>query len=309
MDSNQASITAMMTAYNRWHHVTYDSQHIFSDQLAGEILGADGIASIENLMFNNLERVNPIGAASFANRQEAINWLMQTGAATPIVLARASFAEELLENKIAEGVTQYVILGAGLDTFAFRRPDLMGQLHVFEVDHPASQDHKRQRIRELAWSCPPSLHFVPVDFTRDDLGTALRGAGLLPDRKTFFSWLGVSYYLQVEEVMATLRLIARLALEGSSLVFDYLDIGAYQTHKAAPRVVRMLGSVREIGEPMLSGFDADHLQAELDCNDFKLIGQLGPSAIQQRWFMGRTDYLRACEHVHFVHAVVSSSIA
>lgn len=295
----------MMTAYNRWHHVTYDSPHIFSDHLAGEILGADGIASIENLMFSNLERVNPVGVTAFASRKEAINWLMQTGAAAPIVLARARFAEELLAKEIAAGVTQYVILGAGLDTFAFRRPDLMEQLQVFEVDHPASQEHKRQRIRELAWSCPPSLHFVPVDFARDDLGAALRGTGLIPGRKTFFSWLGVSYYLQEEEVMATLRLIAQLAPEGSSLVFDYLDIGAYQAHKAAPRVVRMLGSVREIGEPMLSGFDVDHLPAELNGSGFKLIVQLGPYAIQQRWFMGRTDYLRACEHVHFAHAVIS----
>ena len=114
----------------------------------------------------------------------------------------------------------------------------------------------------------------------------------------------MSYYLKIDEVKATLRQIALIASPKSTLVFDYLDSAAYQTEKAAPRVVRMLASVREIGEPMLSGFDAHVLADELAGCGFELHENLGPCDIHLRYFMGRTDLHRACEHVHFARAEV-----
>jgi methyltransferase (TIGR00027 family) len=304
VDNDQASKTALMTAYCRWHHARHDDPLIFEDRLAGQILGDEGEDTIESMLLGSLERNNPVGAAAFSDRRSAIAWLMQTGAAAPIVLARARYAEEMLEQGIAAGVCQYVILGAGLDTFAFRRPDLKDDLTVFEVDHPASQKHKLDRIQGLGWECPANLHFVALDFARDSLAAELERAGFDPAGKTFFSWLGVSYYLGIDEVRATLGQLARIAPPGSELVFDYLDRGAFSQETASPRVVRMLSSVMEIGEPMLSGFDAHAMADELAGCGFEVCENLGPGEIHRRFFLGRTDHYRACEHVHFARAMV-----
>ena len=183
MDDNQASKTAQMTAYCRWHHTQYDSPRIFEDHLAGNILSDEGRNDIESLLLAGLERFNPACAAAFPDRQSAVAWIMQSGASAPIVLARACYAEEMLEKAIAAGASQYVILGAGLDTFAYRRPELMSKITVFEVDHPASQEYKRRRIRELGWECPSNLHFVAVDFARNSLSTELEHSGFNREHK------------------------------------------------------------------------------------------------------------------------------
>lgn len=304
MNDNQASITAQMTAYCRWHHALHDKPLIFEDRLAGQILGKEGQDFIESMLLGSLERNNPAGAAAFPDRMSAISWMMQAGAGAPIALARARYAEERLEQSIAAGVSQYVILGAGLDTFAFRRRDLMDRLTVFEVDHPASQKYKLDRIRGLGWECPANLRFVALDFARNSLAEELERSEFDPDGKTFFSWLGVSYYLGIDKVRATLRQIALIAPPGSALVFDYLDSAAYRQDTASSRVVRMLSSVLEIGEPMLSGFDAHNLEDELaDCG-IMLKENLGPSEINRRYFLGRADHYRACEHAHFALVAV-----
>lgn len=305
MNDHLPSTTAQMTAYCRWHHVHYDEPLIFEDRLSGEILGDEGRCAVESMLLGGLARVNPAGAAAFPSPRAAIDWLMQAGASSPIVLARARFAEEQLALAIAAGVSQYVILGAGLDTFTFRRPDLLEHIAVFEVDHPATQAYKCRRIAELGWPCPDRLHFVAIDFVGDSLSRELATqAPFDPGQLTFFSWLGVSYYLKAAEIEGMLREIARLVPAGSGLVFDYLDSVAYDECKAAPRVARMITSVQEIGEPMLSAFNAHELTAELaDCG-FVVTENLGPCDIHRRYFMGRTDHHRACEHLHLACALV-----
>ena len=118
-------------------------------------------------------------------------------------------------------VCQYVILGAGLDTFAYRNPYPQGTLHVFEVDQPATQTWKRARLDEMGMTPPGDLTFAPVDFETRTLADGLRGAGYDPGKGTFFSWLGVTEYLTTEAVMTTLRFIAS-ASKGSGIVFDYM---------------------------------------------------------------------------------------
>jgi methyltransferase (TIGR00027 family) len=204
---------------------------------------------------------------------------------------------------VERGVRQYVLLGAGLDTFAFRRPDLLQRLTVLELDHPATQEHKRQRLDELGWEVSCNMHFIPVDFTCTSLVDVLQTSIFDAQEPTFFSWLGVTYYLTPSEVMATLQNIAGISAPGSAVVFDYLDKDAYVAKLAAPRVRRMIESVRELGEPMLSGFDPLSLEEELSRVGLTLEEDLSPMDIHQRYFLGRTDHYRACEHVHFAHAV------
>ena len=305
MKDEQVSRTAQMTAFSRGYHSKNDYPLIFDDGLAFKLLGPDVMRSIEEQMLATLRAVNPDAAAAFSDDESALGWLMQMGAASSIVLGRAKYAEELLERAMADGVGQYVLLGAGMDTFAFRRPELLANLRVFELDHPVTQKYKRQRLDELGWQLADNLRMVPVDFTRSTLIEALETAGFDPLVPAFFGWLGVTYYLTHGEVFGTLRDIARSAAKGSEIVFDYLDTAAHIAHLASPRVQRMLAGVRELGEPMLSGLDPLTLEDELAQVGLTLVENLSPMDIQSRYFMGRTDHYRACEHVHFAKARLS----
>lgn len=302
MKDEQISRTAQMTAFSRGYHSRNDAPLIFDDSLAFALLGDEVRRSIEEQLLATLRAANPDAAAAFNDDKSVLGWLMQAGAATAIVLGRARYAEELLRRGIEQGVRQYVLLGAGLDTFAFRRPELLAEISVFELDHPATQEYKRRRLVELGWEPSPNLHFVPVDFTRSSLIDALQGTGFDPQVPAFFSWLGVTYYLTRSEVMGALRDIARIAAPGSSVVFDYLDTAAFDERLVSPRVRRMIEGVRLWGEPMLSGFNPVALGDELAQAGLMLVEDLSPSEIHSRYFLGRTDHYRASEHIHFLLA-------
>ena len=302
MKNEQVSRTAQMTAFSRGYHYEHDTPKIFEDPLAYCLLTNEERASIEAQIMAAMRTINPVGFSAFPDQAAALRWMMHASAAAPILLARARYAEECLEKALSEGVGQYVMLGAGLDTFAFRRPELCKRIRVLEVDHPATQDYKRKRLAELGWELPSDLIFVPVDFSRESLAYALRESGFNSRMPTFFSWLGVTYYLSRKVVFDTLSQAAEIAPSGSRLVFDYLDNDAYVAQKASPRVLRMLSSVQELGEPMQFGFEPSTLADELAVTGYDLIEDLSPWDIHVRYFMGRTDHYRACEHAHFAQA-------
>jgi len=305
MFEDQVSRTALFTAYSRGYHCTYDHPRIFVDPLAFSLLSLEERTHIEALLLEGFRDANPIAAASFADKENAMGWLMQAGAAAAILLSRAQYAEESLEKCMAAGVSQYVMLGAGLDSFAFRRPELVEKLNLFEIDHPATQEYKRQRLAKLGWTEPPRLHYLPTDFTRQRLTDRLAASDFDPRLPTFFSWLGVTYYLPRQVVLDSLREIARLVPVGSSIVFDYLAEEAFAPGKCAPRVQRMINHVESLGEPMQTGLDPLTLAAEMKLIGLELVENLCPWDIQTRWFMGRTDHYRACEHAHFAHAAIA----
>jgi methyltransferase (TIGR00027 family) len=304
MKADQASRTAQMTAYSRGFHSRHDAPVIFDDFLALDLLGEDVMRSIEVHLLATLRAANPVAASSFSDEESMLRWLMHSGAAPPIVLSRARYAEEILARAVTQGVRQYILLGAGLDTYAFRNPALLAELRLFELDHPATQGYKRRRLEELGWELPSNLHFIPVDFTQAGLCDVLHASAYDQQAPAVFCWLGVTYYLDRDEVIGTVEDIARIAAPGSSIVFDYLDTVAYVEQLAAPRVRRMIDHVNELGEPMLSGFDPLSLGEELARTGFSLVENLSPWEIHQRYFMGRTDHYRACEHSHFAWAQI-----
>lgn len=306
MKEDQVSRTALFTGFIRGYHATHDDLKIFDDFLAFSLLTEEERAAMEDQLLASLHSADPACASSFPDRRAALRWLMQRMAGLPITLGRSRYTEECLERVVGEGVRQYVILGAGMDSFSFRRPDLVERLQVFEVDHPATQDFKRRRIAELGWKDSAQLHYVPLDFTRGNLAAALISSSYDLQEPTFFSWLGVTYYLSRQAVSAALRAIADIAPEGSMVIFDYLDADAFIPEKAAPRVHFMLRSVQEMDEPMQTGFDPPALAAELETLGLRLQEDLSPLDIQRLYFMGRTDHLRASEHAHYVRAEVIS---
>ena len=161
-----------------------------------------------------------------------------------------------------QGVRQYVILGAGFDTFAFRRRDLLDRLQVFEVDHPATQALKRERLTMLAQAAPAQLHLSRSILRPSACPTCSRSRPTILAKRVSLDWLGVTYYLTREVVFDTLRDVAAVSPQGSVMVFDYMDADAFQPGRAAKRIQLMQAIARQVGEPMQAGFDPFELAAE-----------------------------------------------
>ena len=303
MEERQAGITALITAYARAYHATHDSPKIFDDFLADQMYTGEERAYFNTQLAAILRLIDPELAAAAPDQAAALALVMQIQNG-PITLSRSRFTEDCLAEAVRRGVRQYVILGAGLDTFAFRETELMQHIQVFEIDHPATQEMKRQRIEMAGWAIPDHLHWIPVDFTETGLSAALRQSAYDPEQLSFFSWLGVTYYLPKDAILATLKDIAHTAKSGSWLVFDYLDADAFIPEKADQRTRLMQQITQQAGEPMKTGFDPLALASDLGQLGFILEDNLSPSAIEAHYFQGRSDRYHASEHVHFARATV-----
>ena len=203
------------------------------------------------------------------------------------LVVRSRYAEDLLTRAAARGVSQYVLLGAGLDTFAHRNPH--SGLHVFEVDHPATQAWKRNLLETSDLEQPPALTYVPVDFEQDSLADRLRDAGHNPARPTFFAWLGVVPYLSLDAFRATVRFISAQP-QGSGLVFDYS-----QPRCALPPLEQLAfdslaSRVQQAGESFQLFFTPRQVAVELA--HFFDLQDLGTHELNEQYFGGRSDKLR-----------------
>jgi methyltransferase (TIGR00027 family) len=198
------------------------------------------------------------------------------------IAVRSRFAEDALAAAIERGVKQLVVLGAGLDTYAYRSP-WGDRLRIFEVDHPATQAWKRQLLSEAGVDPPRWLTFTPVEFERDTLDEGLGAAGFSREEHTFFSWLGVVPYLTREAVWSTLSFIASLP-NSSHVVFDYSDPPGSLSAEMRLFHETRAARVAALGEAFLTYFAADELRAKLMALGFSDIEDLGPRQIVSRFF-------------------------
>ncbi len=304
MECDHLRHTAPLLTYFRAYHAAHDSAKIFDDFLAYGLLTEQERDFFDRQFATAVRIIDPAHAAFCPDQETALAWFMRAIAPLSLAISRARYAEELLEKAVRDGLRQYVILGAGMDTFAFRCPELVKQLQVYEIDLPATQACKRKRLQEAGWEQPAQLHFIPVDFSRENPAAALGSSSYDPGAPSFFSWMGVTYYLDRGTVLNTLRGIAEVALPGSRVVFDYLDNDAFIPGRAAKRVQVGMEYLRKIGEPMITGFDPTSFAAELERLGLCLRENLSPADIEERYFRERTDGYHAYEHVHFVDAVV-----
>jgi methyltransferase (TIGR00027 family) len=212
------------------------------------------------------------------------------------IVARARFIEDLVAERAAQGVSQYVLLGAGLDTFAQRQPNLASSLNVFEVDQPGPQAWKRQRLIELGYGVPEWLHLVPVDFEAGDAWwERLTAAGFDPARPAVVASTGVSMYLTREAIAATLRQVAALAA-GSTLAMTFLLPLELADPEVRPSLERAAQGARASGTPFLSFFTpAEILALARDCG-FREARHIAAATLTERYFAGRTDGLRPPEN-------------
>jgi len=259
MQTRKPSRTARAAAVHRAIHQVLEKGRIFADPLAVRILG-EGIEGLAREAEQNPHR----------------------RAMRIFIAARTRFAEDALAAAVERGVGQLVVLGAGLDTYAYRGA-MRDRLRIFEVDHPATQAWKRQRLAEAGIPIPGALTFAPVDFERETLGDGLAAAGFDPAQRAFFTWLGVVPYLTEDAVFATLRFIGSLP-GGAQVVFDYSN--PPDSLSAEMRAVHdaRAAHVAEVGEAWVSYFESDALRLKLMALGFIEIEDLGPPQIAARYF-------------------------
>jgi len=279
MQEGQPSQTALGAAFHRAAHQVLEGGNIFFDPLATRILGDDLEAAVGR-----------------AQNDPSLRTLRL------FIAIRTRFAEDSLAASIEGGVRQVVVLGAGLDTYAYRASPPDG-VRVFEVDHPATQAWKRQRLAEVGISIPRHLTYAPVDFERESLAEGLGAVGFDSAQPTFFTWLGVVAYLMPETVFSTLGFIARLP-GGAQVVFDYRNppdpTDDAETTAARERLAARVASV---GEPFRCFFETDELHARLKALGFTEIEDLGPELILERYFGMRRVVPRE-RGGHVLHAAV-----
>jgi methyltransferase (TIGR00027 family) len=214
--------------------------------------------------------------------------------------ARSRIAEDALSRAVERGTRQIVILGAGLDTFALRNPHGARQIRIYEVDHPATQAGKRQRLAEAQIALPPSLILVPVDFERDDLGEKLAAAGFLQNSPAFFTWLGVVPYLTLDAIGRTLDYIS--SIPNSEVVFDYMEPPEASSEELRKLETERAEQLKKMGERSVSRFEPAGIAAILRSHGFSAIEDIHFQEIASRF--GRAVQGLAPGHlgVHVVHA-------
>jgi len=276
MQLGQPSQTALAAATYRAAHQVLEGGRIFADPLALQILGADAQALARQTEENPSKRKMRI-----------------------FIAARSRFAEEALAAAVERGIRQVVVLGAGLDTYAYRSP--FGDcLQIFEVDHPATQDWKRKCLADAGIPLPSSLVFAPLDFERQTLSEGLAAAGFDPAQPTFFMWLGVVIYLSEPLVWSTLDFIAGLPNE-AHVVFDYSSPPSSLSPQGFLDHDRRAAHVAELGEKFLTHFETEELCTRLVAHGFTEIEDLSPRQIALRYFPDRGSALTD-NGGHVVHA-------
>ena len=208
------------------------------------------------------------------------------------IVARARFIEDLVAEQAARGVGQYVILGAGLDTFAQRRPQLASRLLVFEVDRPGPQAWKRQRLIDLGFGIPPYLRLVPVDFEAGETWwERVAEAGFDAKRSAVVASTGVSMYLTKDAITATLRQLAALA-PGSTLAMSFMLPIELANPEVRPGIERAAEGARANGTPFISFFTPTEMLELAREARFRDVQHVSAAALAERYFAGRTDGLR-----------------
>jgi len=276
MKPNEPSRTALIPARHRAAHQLLDHGSILHDPYAMKILGEDEKDVLKAASEHPLATIGRL-----------------------LAVARSRIAEDALSQAVERGIRQIVILGAGLDTFALRNPH-GAQIRIYEVDHPATQAWKRQRLAEAQLALPPGLVFAPVDFERDDLAENLVGAGFQRDSPAFFTWLGVVPYLTQDAIGVTLDHMA--SIPNSEVVFDYLEPAAAFSTEMRETVTQRIEQLEKMGEPWRGRFDPADMAAILRSHGFSDIEDIDYQHIASRFGRGIQGLAAGQAGIHVVHA-------
>ena len=292
MKNSQYSATADMCAMIRGYHAQFAPDPVFPDTLGAALTSKGWRRIIEDPI---LRRIVIEGAFRPLRR------------AAGTVLGRARYLEDQLDEAIAQGCTQYVIVGAGMDSYAARRGGAMPRVRVIELDHPATQSVKRARLAALPGNPGEDVDYVPIDFRTEDILNALRQSTFDPNAVTMFSWMGVSYYLPQETVYSVLGQMGACAGLGSQIILDYS--APSESHagsgRLATHIVNAITST--VGEPQVSSFADQDVRRQVADLGLEVVEILTGEQLGSRYFAGRGDGLQPPTHLRI--ARIRSSLA
>lgn len=294
MIKDKESTTAKICSLCRAFH-SLDEANIFNDYLAFDLIGKNQISNLKNTVVNCM-----MNDKFF---QKDINdciskWLRHYF--SPVILPRSTFAEKRL-NLFAKKYekSQYVILGAGLDTFSFRNKNQ--NITVFEIDHPNTQLYKKNRLNELNWEIPQNVNFISVDFESENIIKLLENKDFDINLPTFFTILGVTYYISYEVLQNMIKTISELTNTDKEIVMDFPDETTFMTGKNE-RAKALFEITRLMGEKMQGNFSIFEIQNILKSNKFKISKYMNPCEIQHKFFKENKDTQKAYENIHFIAA-------
>lgn len=265
MEKPTASRTALATSLMRAAHTRLDPHPLIDDPWGDRLVP---------------ETVKRALAAS----NEALDESLTRSRSYANVIMRMRFAEDALKAGVSRGVRQYVLVGAGFDSFSLRLPEFAADLQIFEIDFPATQKLKLERIGACAITLSDSVHFIAADLSQESVAAALARSPFKTNQLSFFSWLGVTMYLTREANLATLSSIAACSPAGSEVVFTYLDERVFQAQSESFRELEQ--RVAAVGEPFLSGFSPAQLAANLAACGLDLVEDLNAFESAARYGRG-----------------------
>lgn len=281
MNAQDASRTAIATSLMRAIHTRADPHPIHIDPWGERIVPSTAWSNFYHLARSR----NPLlpEVVDEATVRSLVSAGLRTSAAYPNVIMRSRYAEDALHRAASRGVRQYVLIGAGFDSYALRAPSSEDMV-VIEIDHPATQSLKLRCLAQSGVALPESTHFVPSDLSIEDLSSVLRNSPLRASERAFFSWLGVTMYLTKEANFKTLRAIASTAAPGSELVFEYVDQAFFESDIASTGSAQALRqSVAALGEPFLCGFDPATLRSDLALAGYSLLEDLPDTELVRQY--------------------------
>ncbi len=288
MEDSVASVTAMATARMRAIHTRRDPQPVLDDPWGDRLVPPDLV--LLAMAGNDPDRVIDSTRDADGDIAEALDDVMHSSVAFTNVILRAALAEDVVNAALAGGVRQYVLLGAGFDSYALRLPAQARDAKIIEIDHPATQSFKLERMRDCGLGPPSNVHFVAADLARDTLDNVLAASPFDAEEPAIFAWLGVTMYLTREANMATLASVARCSAPGSELVFNYVDQKWFEEgeESLSERYAELSRDVHALGEPFISGFHPEELAGDLaevglelleDMDEFQMMARYDPDAV------------------------------
>ncbi len=303
----QKSMTALVSAFSRAYHVENNKVKIFDDCIAKMLLKDEEYLQISKSMADGIGFFNP----SFTGTKDAaLRWVVDNQL-SPSPLGRSAFAEKALQTAVSMGTRQYLIFGAGYDTFAYRQPSWADKIQIFEIDHPSTANDKKMRLEEAKIEIPNNVHFIAADFTNEQWMTALtQNTPFDENYISFCSILGVAYYLSKQIFEELITVLSSILPSGSSIVFDYPDDNSY-TEKAGERAKKQVLLAGAANEKMLASYSYEDMGKTLLKQGFLIYEHLTPVEMTQQYFeaynhANPTHIMTAFDNVNYCLAVKNS---
>ncbi|WP_028602602.1 class I SAM-dependent methyltransferase [Ottowia thiooxydans] len=306
MTPSTASRTALATSLMRAVHSRSDPAPLLSDTWGDRLVPEPVKAALRQLA---IDRASPAKSSSTPDVGQTLDHALRANAAYADVILRSRYTEDALKQAVSRGMTQCVLIGAGFDSFILRRPAWAEGLTIIEVDHPTTQQLKRERMTACGVSVPSSVEFVEADLSLETLEAALARSSFRADSPAFFSWLGVTMYLTREANLNTLQSVSKCSFSGSELVFTYVDEAVFDSsHTPDEGFHKLKTEVSKAGEAFLSGFTPRSLNELLLKSGLLLLEDLDGNEAAARYDAEGKNAFCSASAAHIAHARTIGSL-